>query len=317
MQSTIFSRFVVVVGVGFVAACSSADSESTGSSGAASLGSPGIPNAADHGCNVVLRDISVPRNRGGVETNCTGTPLTCWLVLEGDLDVSMAAVNEGDAPYVFYQAGSNPSWFAAPTTPITGAGQGMQRYSFQLDHDTAIFDQPWPTLQVIPYLQTTAGTRLFDHNEFAANYVLNSDNDWSVHPNGEACYDAPATGSASVVFASGWTQTAQGNFTPGGKLDVTYDLNRMPQCFNASTDGVAAWNTEAYELFTPGNQLIQRSVRGTRDPATQVWQSLLFENDIPNDATSVALWFETSGDGCTTSWDSDYGQNYNFAITKP
>ncbi|MGH7327790.1 MAG: DUF6209 family protein [Polyangiaceae bacterium] len=56
-----------------VSACSSGSDESIDSSGSASLGSPGVANAADTSCNVVLRDIAVPENRGGVETNCTGS----------------------------------------------------------------------------------------------------------------------------------------------------------------------------------------------------------------------------------------------------
>ena len=318
MKTFISRHLVILAATAMVAACSANDDEATGSSGAASLGSPSIPNAADHGCNIVLRDISIPENRGGVDTNCVGSgSLTCYVVLQGDFDISMTAVNEGDTPFVYYQSGSDPAWYTAPASKIIGAGVGMQRYAFTLDNHTAIFDQPYPTMQVIPYLQTTAGTHLFDHNEFSGNYELTSLNNWTIHPDGTTCYDPPPTGSASVIFDSGWQQTASGIFEPGGKLDVSYDLGRMPQCFSASTDGVSAWNTEAYAYFTPGKQLVSQSVKGAFDSATNQWTSSLLETDIPKDATSVALWFETSGEGCSTSWDSAYGQNYNYAIAAP
>jgi hypothetical protein len=320
MKPFILRHLVILSAAAVLVACGAqGDDENTGSSGAASLGSPGVANAADRGCNIVLRDISIPENRGGVDSSCTGTGLaSCWVVLQGDLDISMTAVNEGDTPYVFYQAGSDATWYTSATaTKIIGAGVGMQRYAFTLDHNTAIFDQPYPTIQVIPYLQTVAGTHLFDHNEFSGNYQLTSINNWSIHPDGTTCYDPPSPASASVIFSDGWQQTPSGIFGPGGKLDVSYDLDRMPQCFSASTDGVSAWNTEAYAYFTPGKQLISQSVKGALDPTTDKWTSSLFETDIPQDATSVALWFETSGEGCATSWDSAYGQNYNYAIAAP
>ena len=309
----IYAGFAIVG----LTACSAANDESIDSSRAASLGTPGIANAADTSCNVVLRDIAVPENRGGVETNCTGSggSFTCWVVFEGDVDVSTAAVSETDTPFVLYQSGSDPTWYqSAAATKVDGAGRGMQRYHFSLTHHTALQDQIYPTIQVIPFLQTIAGTRLFDHNTSSGNTVLDASNGWSFTSDASTCYAPPPNAVATVWFNTGWSETTAGVFAQGGKLDVEYDLNRMPQCFHASTDGVPAWNTEAYALFSPGNRLVHASVRGSYDATADKWSNQPFDTDIPSDATSVALWFETSGDGCTTSWDSDYGQNYVYSI---
>lgn len=309
----IFAGFVMVAS----SACSAGSEEAIDSSRAASLGVPGVPNAPDTQCNVVLRDIAVPENRGGVETNCTGASgaLTCWVVFEGDLDVSSAAVTESDAPFVFYQSGTDPSWYqSAAATKVDGAGKGMQRYHFSLTHHTALQDEVYPTIQVIPFLQTTLGTRLFDHNTSSGNTVLDAENDWSFTANASTCDAPPPNAVATVWFNTGWTETTAGVFAQSGKLDVEYDLNRMPQCLHVWTDGVPAWNTEAYARFSPGNQLVHASVRGSYDATKDTWSNQAFDTDIPSDATSVALWFETSGDGCATSWDSDYGQNYVYSI---
>jgi hypothetical protein len=108
-----------------------------------------------------------------------------------------------------------------------------------------------------------------------------------------------------------------GALTAGGKLVVDYDLARMPQCEGVTTDGVSAWNTQAYAYFEPGGELIQGTVKGPYDAAAGAWQSQTFATDIPYDARSVALWFETSGDGCTTGWDSVFGQNYDYPVGAP
>jgi hypothetical protein len=40
-----------------------------------------------------------------------------------------------------------------------------------------------------------------------------------------------------------------------------------------------------------------------------------YEIRVPDDATSVELWFERRGPTGSTGWDSRYGQNYRFPVT--
>ncbi len=311
MASSHASRLVLALAV-LAFACGSPPSERTGSSAAPVLGTPGVADAADHGCNIVLRDLDAPQNGGAYETSCVGP--TCWIAFAGDLDVSAEAVTEGDAPFVYYQSGTDPTWYSAPAYMTSGGGVGMERFSFNLVANTAILGQTWPTIQVIPYLHTVVGTRLFDHNEYAGNYVLDGNDGWTIHPDGSTCYDAPPPATGTLTFSTGWTQTMSGALNAGGKLVVNYDLGRMPQCEGVTTDGVSAWNTQAYAYFRPAGELLQGSVKGFYDSTTNAWQSQTYATDIPYDAQSVALWFETSGDGCTTGWDSAYGANYNYAV---
>jgi hypothetical protein len=298
---SVFSVIGVALGVVACGSTGGGAGETVGKTAAAQLGSPGVPDAADTSCNIDLRDVGIGSD--GVA---------------GDLDISSEALLEGDVPYVLYQSGSDPTWYSADALPATGAGTGYQRYQFTL---TQIAPSPdagdaYPTIQLIPYLITTAGTHLFDHNVSAdQNYVLDAANQWSIHYDGDYCVEPSPPGTATVVFNTGWTETTYGTFVQGGKLDVSYALARLPQCEGETTDGVEAWATTAYAYFLPGGETLSGAVNGSFDAAAGTWMSLLFERNIPTNATSVQLWFETSGDGCQTSWDSDYGQNYRYSVT--
>jgi hypothetical protein len=237
------------------------------------------------------------------------------VVFSGHVDISSEAVNEGDQPYVLYQSGADPTWYSVPTLPATGAGTGFERYSFELTENTGVVGQDLPTIQLIPYLITVAGTHLYDHNVSVGNYQLDASDSWNIQYDGDYCYEPPPPATATIDFATGWTDSVTGTFMQGGKLVVDYDLARMPQCEGETTDGVEAWATTAYARYLPNGEMQSAAVNGPFDQATNRWTSLVFERDIPTDATSVELWFETSGEGCTTGWDSDYGQNYVFSVS--
>jgi hypothetical protein len=55
-------------------------------------------------------------------------------------------------------------------------------------------------------------------------------------------------------------------------------------------------------------------VSGPFDATTGKYDSLPLEFDVPSGATSASLWFMGSSDcGGGNSWDSDFGQNYNYS----
>ena len=63
----------------------------------------------------------------------------------------------------------------------------------------------------------------------------------------------------------------------------------------------------------PSGQTAQASVVGRSNYTLMTAQPAEF--DIPADATEAQLWFLTSGRQCTNTWDSNFGENYRFAVT--
>jgi hypothetical protein len=296
-------------------ACSQAPrSEGAATEGSRLLGSPTGADEADHGCNVVLRDVHLNLGRDGYESSCDPSG-QCWIVWSGELDVSQEADAEGDAPFVTWQAGSDPTWrtLAATRSTTASAPQGFVRYAFTLDANTAPYPGPFNDIQLVPYLQTPAGGRLFDHNRNAGpydNYVLDAADSYAVVQ--DASCPAPSS-SATIVFGPSWTTTQSGSIVQGGTFSVDYPLARLPQCWGSRAEGMPAWATTAYALFTPGNETASVSFfpqNGVAPPSD--WTSSF---TVPRDATGVELWFMTSGEGCGPNhYDSSYGANYSFPV---
>jgi hypothetical protein len=137
----------------------------------------------------------------------------------------------------------------------------------------------------------------------------------AAHPRHIPAYlDLDSTPRATLEFLPGWQERQDGAIVRGGQLVVDYDLARMPGCFSSTYNGLPAWDTLAYAWFTPGGQLVSTSVRGAQDPTTGVWSNRLVTLDVPADADGVQLWFENSGETCSTTWDSNLDQNFGFAV---
>jgi hypothetical protein len=280
------------------------------------LGNPDGSDGADRSCNVILRQAWVNQNRGGYETHCDSNNV-CWIVMRGTIDISQVGNLEGDRPLVMSLSTSDNAWHTTPAVAMDGAPIGYSRWQYELDSNTSTLNGPNQTVQVIPYLQTGTGSRLFDHNRLPGafdNYVLDPNAIWAIADDETTCGGTWPPGDATAVFSSGWTQQLQGTLVAGGTLNISYDLSRLPQCFGSDYNGLPAWDTLAYVVFHPGGPLLQRSVRGLQDPTTSAWASELFSLDVPGNATGVSMWFYTSGETCEPAWDSNYGQNYLFTI---
>lgn len=96
---------------------------------------------------------------------------------------------------------------------------------------------------------------------------------------------------AQLVFLPGWVNTQRGAVVRGGHVDVTYSASRMSSCPSPTIIQNAR--------FSPGGQTF------SSDEA--------FGFDVPNDATSVELWFHAVSPGCD-QWDSNYGANWRFPV---
>jgi hypothetical protein len=310
-----------------LAACGSSPStdDSARSSSAALSNHAPTPAAtgdsADTSCQVVLRDTFMSfEGRLGPETDCSSG--TCWVIVWATIDVAMTESLDGAQVYVFYQGGNSTTWQqSAAAEPLLGAPVGYRRYQVALNVNTFLSGNGAGDMQLIPYIQTTAGARLFDHNRVAdplgAYQLVPSDN-WTIADDATACPGATPPATLWLTFATGWTNITAGSLVPGGKLDVTYDIYRMPQTLGCTTDGVDAFATTGYVQFQPSGQVLGELLSGPFDSTTGQYDSLPLEFDVPAGTTSAALWFEGSSD-CAggTAWDSNYGQNYVYNASAP
>jgi hypothetical protein len=317
VRSTLFGALACLVAAG----CS-AGVDDGAPSGAALLGVAPGQDGADRACDVVLRSVARPAapTGGGFLTNCL--PGGCFYVWEGTLELSASAVAAGATPTVMFQTTSaSPTWFSVPATPVDGASAGAQRYTFKIDHDTVTDGMSTTSLnrtvlQVEPLITLPDGSRLFDHNRNAdptGNYVLTHDNFWSISDDASVC--APPA-AATLRFLGDWRQIQESSIVAGGNVTVDYELARLPQCNGSTYQGEPAWGISGFARFSPGGQIVSGPLTQYQSTATGgfVVAPTPWSLTVPTDATGVELWFETSGETCSTSWDSNYGHNYAFAV---
>ena len=258
------------------------------------VGVDGSHDAADRGCNVVLRSLE----RTGVASN------DAW-IWSGSVEISAAAAAEGLVPSVIYSFNTPTSaWFQATVTPSSDAATpGYARFAVRMDHDVPGPGQsPVADLAVEPYLALAGGGRLFDHNRNAsdfANYVMTAP-DHAVASAPAVCAATPPPQRAKLVFAADYTQHREGVLAAGGTVEIDYATTRLDHCKQVQ-GGHDLWGLTAHVKFDPAGEL--RDVNVTDGPGTLA---------VPADAHRAEVWFEaTSVSGCH-EWDSNYGANYAF-----
>jgi hypothetical protein len=225
----------------------------------------------------------------------------------------------GSEAFVLWKGATSPGWQqSAQAEPILGAPEGYRRYQVLLDSNTFLSGNGATDVSVIPFLQTFGQSygRLFDHNRISdplGSYLLTADDNWTIADDAAACPGAIPTSTLALTFATGWTNAATGTLAPGGKLDVSYDVYRMPQVLGCTTDGVDAFGISGYVQFHPSEQVLTEVASGPYDTTTSAYDSLPLEFDVPNGTTSASLWFEGGSDcGGGPVWDSNFGQNYDY-----
>ncbi len=278
-------------------------------------------DSADTFCDVVLRTAYVNlEGRAGPQSNCsTGI---CWAIVNGTFDISAGAQAAAVEPGVLYQSAHDNQWRQAAATAIWGAGLGYRRYSFAIDHDT--FTSPTSgsappegsVVRLIPFVRTPAGGRVFDHNRVAdlsAAYLLTPENNWQIQQDA-SCAAAPPHGIRTLVFATGWQNSGYGALVQSGKLDINYDIERIPSGLYCTHDGVPTYAVTAYVQFEPSGALLSERIDGPLNLATGQIASVPLEFDVPTHATSAALWFLDSSECNGDQWDSNYGTNYTYPV---
>lgn len=284
----------------------------------------GSSDAADTSCSVVLRSAVRPNGTtGGYEIDRTTGG---YYVFAGVVDVSEAAAKDAASVGVAYLSGG--AWYDVAATKSAGAPAGFQRYAFRITNHTVTSGTSTTSLmryrlELAPYLRGAAGGRLFDHNRNAGafeNYVLDASDSWAIAEAPTVCPAARPQPQATLEFKSGFTTEQRGALVAGGKVHVSYALDRLPQC-RATHNGYPAWGTNASVRFLPGGQVVTGKVNAfetNNGTPTNVAYSVPLDVDVPADATSAELWFHNeSGAGNTCdAWDSNFGKNYRFDVLR-
>ena len=315
-------RYVVPFVLLASVACGSAspDSRSTAELRGSTSSAPSPEAQGDYAdtiCQVVLRHTYINFESSlGPQTNCSSG--TCWVVVTVTFDLAMSQSLAQSEAFVLYQGEGSATWQqSAQAEPVFGAPVGFRRYQVVLQWDT-FTDGPGNTnVSLIPFIQTVGGARLFDHNRVAdptGSYVLTPLENWTIDDDPSACPGTPPVTTLSLTFPTDWNNTQAGTLAPNGKLDVSYDVYRIPQTLDCTTDGVDAFATSGFVQFQPSGQILSELATGPQDPTTLKVSSLPLEFDVPAGTTSASLWFE-SGSDCNGGpfWDSNYGQNYDYS----
>lgn len=274
---------------------------------------------ADHECQVVLRTVYRQPVGEAYETDCSSG--ACLFVWRGQVEVAESVPGDS-ALHVLYRLSSDAEWWNVRAEPVLGGAPGFAGFTFRISEHLFGPDTPGTdglTVELIPYLVLPDGTRLFDHNRYSdnlANHALTA-RDYFGAGDGGVC--VPVAGT--TWFADTWEEGLRGPLRQGGYLVVQYDIDRLPDC-RGTHNGYPAWDIVAHARFQPGGQLLSGTVREleihngqpTNNAHDRPWIV-----KVPDDATSVELWFRNytgAGSSCV-AWDSAYGANYRFDIWPP
>jgi hypothetical protein len=290
----------------------------------AALSSTG--DSADSSCQVILRHTDIDfASSLGPQTDCSSG--TCWVVVTVTFDIAMSQSLAQSAAYVLYQGEGSNTWQQSPQAePILGCDElpdgpcapvGFRRYQVELNSNTFTNGPGATTVSLIPFVAPYSGGRLFDHNRVTSplgSYVLDAQNNWTISDDAAGCPGTAPTARLTATFPTGWQNSSTGSLAAGGKLDVAYDIYRMPQTLGCTTDGVDAFATVGYVQFQPGGELLSEIASGPLDATTFQFASLPLEFDVPPGTTSAAMWFHGSSDCGAEEWDSNFGENYVFVV---
>jgi len=292
------------------------------------LGAADGGDSADRGCQVMLRSVRRAAEADGRPATVCGDGL-CWLALEAIVDVADAALPESGPPaLLFRDPDGSIGWLAArDAAAVEGAGPGFSRFAIRFGEGgtrdglsaTAIGRA---RLELVAYLNTESGGRVFDHNERPGDF-----DNLIVHGAGGFAFDAdpaicPADAApepdAVLSFDGDFTERVDGALTAGGTVGIDFDLSRLPQCFGDTYVGRRAWDTLAWVRVLPsGETLPHASVVACDDAACATPRGARATFELPEGAEAIEVWFSTSGRACGVHYDSDFGRNYRSDVQQP
>lgn len=315
---------VVVATIGFAAACADAPPADLEAAPHIVLGADGMGlDEADAGCRIVLRSVArVPNGRGGYETDCTSG--SCRWVWQGQVDVAAGLVG---TPAVLFKTQTGDAWHSLDLVVAGASVEGFVPWTFRLADGTPAEGMSGSALAaarlwLIPYVRTTDGGRLFDHNRVVAalgTYELAADNGFAVGDDQTSCRASAAWPTWRFSFPDFAERLDGGPVLAGGSVRVAYDgrrLREVQSCLG-SHGSVQATTLSAHWRFdngVDGTAEVERWVASGGVVTAPSSEPLV---PVPVGARSLELWFScTPGfDGApNVRWDSDEGRNYRVPV---
>ena len=126
---------------------------------------------------------------------------------------------------------------------------------------------------------------------------------------GGKCDDTTAT---RITFDDDFDEELAGELVAGGSVTIDYDLDRLTEC-RGSTGGSEVWGVTGWVSYDGGSpaSFALSQLEGGRVVAVEATLA------IPEDATSMALWFSNQNRWGCVAYDSDHGANYGFDVATP
>ncbi len=279
-------------------------------------------DVADGDCRVVLREVGrVSNGRGGYETDCVSG--SCRWVWQGELAVAAGVVG---VPAVLVSV-NDGAWFAVEASVSGAVVDGFAPWTFRVSEGmpaegTSGTGLARTRINMIPYLRTTDGGRLFDHNRVVdafASYELVSGNGFAIADDGVTCVAGAVWPTWRFAYPEFSEAVVDGPVLAGGSVRLAYDgrrLREVQQCLG-SHGSVQATNLAAHWRFdngVVGTAEVERWVsNGGQVNATTI-EPLV---PVPVGARSMDVWFTcTPGfDGApNVRYDSNDGANYRAPV---
>lgn len=125
----------------------------------------------------------------------------------------------------------------------------------------------------------------------------------------DAQLEAAAAG-ATLTFRGNYTQAVSGKLRAGSTFQVQYDAARLPGCRGNLNGGQPAWTITGY--YSVNGQAAKSFWAGGFSATGSTAPPVL---RLP-EGGDLALWFQITNRWGCNGWDSSYGHNYHFNVSR-
>ncbi|XP_028408400.1 uncharacterized protein LOC114530974 [Dendronephthya gigantea] len=114
----------------------------------------------------------------------------------------------------------------------------------------------------------------------------------------------------NIDFTGNWEENVHGELGVGREFQIKYNGSRLP--WRPTMYGQAAWDIFVEYKFDDYSPFVSEELGD--QPSDNIFKKVI---RIPINATKVLMWFKHWGYYTSYRYDSNYGKNYYFPITRP